>query len=488
MATKEQQIKNTFIYLLPLGVGNLIPLVTLPIFTRILTKEDYGVLALAQIYAIFLNGLVNFGLPIGYERNFFQYGDEKKAAELLYSTLLFVITTFSICAVLTYLFKPSLSKWIIGSQEHANLLFWAFCSSGVMSLKTYYLTYFKNTENAKPFFWYTFDESVMGVVLSLFLVAYMRVGVIGLVWGQLLASLVIFLALVYNFLKLLPFSINWPVLRDSLKISYPLTPRIFFGVIGNQLDKYIIGLLASIGGVGIYSIGQRAASIVFAYMTAIQNVFSPQVYRRMFDLGEKGGEAVGKYLTPFAYISIAVAVIISLFAEEVITLLTPPSYHGAIDILIILTMFYGVMFFGKQPQLIFAKKTHITSLLTVVHIVLNIAINIPFVTKWGAVGAAWGTLLSGMISGSISFAVSQHYYYIKWEYRKIGEIFLILFASAILMVLLRAWMVDYLIRLVLKCVFIMLYGYLGMKIGVITLENFMLVKEMLHFKKLSYSK
>ncbi|MBN2245141.1 MAG: polysaccharide biosynthesis C-terminal domain-containing protein, partial [Candidatus Aminicenantes bacterium] len=238
----------------------------------------------------------------------------------------------------------------------------------------------------------------------------------------------------------------------------------------------------SIGGVGIYSIGQNVASIVFTYMTAIQNVFSPQVYRKMFDLGEKGGEAVGRYLTPFAYISISVALMISLFGEEVMTILTPRSFHGAIDILIILTMFYGSMFFGKQPQLIFAKKTYMTSLLTMVSILLNIGINIPFIMRWGAIGAAWGTFLSGLISGSISFVVSQYYYKIEWEYKKIGAIFFILFSSAISMILLRNMSVDYTIRLIVKCVFIIAYVYLGAKIGVITTENLLLVKNIFRFK------
>jgi O-antigen/teichoic acid export membrane protein len=482
MATKEQQIKNSFIYLLPVGLANLIPLITLPIFTRVLTKEDYGIFALAQIYAIFANGLVNFGLPIGYERNFFQYRDREKASELLYSTLLFVITSFLICAFLTYLFRSPFSKWIIGSSDHANLLFWAFFSAGIVSLKSYYLIYFKNTEDAKSLVWYNIGESFMGVVLSLFLVVYLRVGVIGLVWGQLFGSLFVFSVLVVKFVKLFPVSFNWPILKESLKLSYPLTPRIFFGVIGNQFDKYMIRLLASVGGVGIYSIGQNVASLVFAYMTAIQNVFSPQVFKKMFDLGEKGGEAVGRYLTPFAYICISVALMISLFGEEVITILTPKSFHGAIDILIILTMYYGFMFFGKQPQLIFTKKTHMTSFLTVVSILLNIGINIPFIMRWGAIGAAWGTLLSGMISGSISFVVSQYYYKIEWEYKKIGAIFFISFSSAISMILLRNMSVDYAIRLIVKCVFIISYVYLGIKIGVITTENLLLVKKIFRLK------
>ena len=165
-----------------------------------------------------------------------------------------------------------------------------------------------------------------------------------------------FLILGFNFLKIYPVRFNWGILKESLKLSYPLTPKIFLGVIGNQFDKYMIGLLATVGGVGIYSIGQKVAGVVFTFMGAIQNVYSPQVYKRMFNLGQKGGESVGRYMTPFAYISIAVALLISLFSEEVISLLTPEPYHGAIDIVIVLSMFYGSWFFGKQPQLIYVKK------------------------------------------------------------------------------------------------------------------------------------
>ena len=288
MTSKDKQIKNSFIYLLPVIVGNLLPLLTLPIFTRILTKEDYGIWALAQVYAIFVTGVANFGLTIGYERNFFEHKDTKNMAGLIYSTLLFVVIVFIICGLFTYLFKYQLARWIIGSPDYANILFWSYCATGVMGLKTYYLTYFKNTENAKSFVWYTVDESVMGVLFSLIMVAYLRIGIIGLIWGQLFASLAIFLILSYRFTRILPVSFNFDALKDSLKLSFPLTPRIFFGVIGRQFDKYMIGLLNTVGGVGVYSIGQKIAYIVFTYMTAIENVFSPQVYKRMFEKGENG--------------------------------------------------------------------------------------------------------------------------------------------------------------------------------------------------------
>lgn len=477
-ASKDKQVRNMFVYLIPVAVGNLIPLLTFPILTRVLTKEDFGLWALAQIYALVVSGLANFGLTTGYDRNFFEHRDPKGGAQLLYSTLAFVISAFAAFLVLTFVFRVPFAKWIIGDGQYGDLLFWTFAATGTMSLKTYCLTYFKNREDAKPLIWYTIGESVLVAAFTLALVVYFRTGVLGLVWGQLLASTLIFSVLAVSFLRILPFSLNWPILKESLKLSVPLTPRIFFGVIGSQFDKYMIGLLSSIGGVGIYSIGQRVANIVFTFMTAIQNVFAPQVYQRMFDHGEQGRSAIGNYLTPFAYVSVAAALLIALFSEEAIFVLTPEPFWGATDVVIILSMFYGSLFFGKQPQLIFAKKTYITSFLTLVSIALNVAINIPFILTWGTIGAAWGTFTAGILSGIISFFISQHYYRIDWEYRRLSMIYGIFFLSSLMMLLLRHFEVDYLIRLASKGMILALYVYLGVKMNVLSAENLSLVRNL----------
>ncbi len=234
---------------------------------------------------------------------------------------------------------------------------------------------------------------------------------------------------------------------------------------------------------GIYSIGQKVAYVAFNYMTALQNVYAPQVYKRMFDLGDKGGEAVGRYLTPFAYISIFVTLMIALFSQEIITILTPSSYHGAIDIVTVLSMLYGSYFFGKQPQLIFAKKTWITSALTLLTITLNIAINIPFIIKWGAIGAAWATLTAGVISCSISFAISHYYYRIKWEYEKLAYIFLTFFGFSILIVLLRNMNTAYSVLLGVKIVAVAIYALIGLKLQVITMENYTLIRNMIPLRR-----
>ena len=89
------------------------------------------------------------------------------------------------------------------------------------------------------------------------------------------------------------------------------------------------------------------------------------------------------------------------------------------------------------------KKTHVTSMLTMASIGISIGMNIPFIMKWGAVGAAWATLLAGLISGAISFTVAQHYYEIGWEYKRIGTIFVIFFTSSMVMILMRCFAIIY---------------------------------------------
>lgn len=475
-ASPARQITNSVIYLVPTLVGSILPLATLPIFTRILTKEDYGAWALANVYAVFVTGLANFGLTIGYERNFFEHRQPKEAAELLYSVVAAVAAAFVLAGVGTWVFRARLAGWIIGTPAQSAVLFWAFCAVGVSSLKAYFLIYFRNSADAKSYVWYTVDETVLGTVFSLILVAGVRLGILGLILGQLLASFIVVTLLTVRFVRRLPPAFSGRLLADALKISYPLTPRIFMGVVSNNFDKYLIGLLSSVGGVGIYTIGQRLANMVFAYMTALENVYTPQVYERMFHHGEAGRREVGQYLTPFAYASVVVAFLVAMFSEEALVILTPPAYHGAVPIVSILSLSYAILFFNKPPQLIFARKTHVTSLLTVLTLGLNVGVNLIVVPRWGAIGAAWGTLVSGILSGAVAFAARQYYYRIDWEYKRVGAIFGSLFLAAFVTVALREAGVNYGVRLATKAVLLLGFMGVGMRLGILSAENWRLVK------------
>jgi len=161
-------------------------------------------------------------------------------------------------------------------------------------------------------------------------------------------------------------------------------------------------------------------------------------------------------------------------------LLTPPSYHSAIDIVTILSMYYGIQFFGKinGSQLIFKKMTHIASLLTVVIIIINISLNLLFINEWGAIGAAWATFITGLLSGIVVYIIAQHYYKIIWEYRKIGGIFLSFLCASLMTILLRYFGVNYLIQMTFKLTWLVIFVFIGYKIEVISVENLLMAKSL----------
>jgi len=478
MTSKQQQITHSAVYLIPVVVGNLVPIVTLPILTRVLSPEDFGAWALTNAYAVVLGGAAAVGLPIAFDRNFFECRTDRRRAELLYSVLAFSLLSFALCGALTWLWQEPITTWLLGESAYQNLLIGSFGATAVALLKGYYMTYLRNTEQAAAFSTFTIAERLLNAVLTVLFVAWFRIGALGLVLGQLLASLVVLLVIAARMLRTAPLSFSGPLLADSLKLGAPLMPRVLLGVVGNNVDKYLIGQVASLGGVGIYTIGQRVANIAFTYMTALQNVFGPRVYTMMFSGDPHAGTAIGRYLTSFAYASTVVAFLIALFSEEILTILAP-GYVGSIPVVTILVLFYAIQFFGKMPQITYARKTYLVSILAAVSTGVSVACGAAGIWLFGTVGAAWGALTAGLIMATTTFVVGQRCFRIEWESSKMIAIFGLLFASALSLIVLRGMDTPYLVLLSLKAIAVALFIWLGVRLDLLTIENFRLVRDLI---------
>ena len=483
--TKERNVRNSLIYLMPpvLSVG--LPILTLPLFTRILSKEDFGAFALAQVYGTFVASLINMGLTTAYERNFFEYRENVQSqAQLLYGVLLCVLVAFGAAVLITWFGRESLSTWIIGDQRQGPLLFWSTCSLCVLSFKQYFMLYFRNVEDASSYARYSIDEMILNTLFSLLLLYGLNSGVLGLAIGPLLGSFTVFTILALRFLRRVKLVvIAWPPIKNSLALALPLTPITFFKVLGAQSDKYLLGLLGSLGGVGLYSIGQKFGYLVFIWMTALQNVFSPQVYHRMFNLpAEEGAKSIGVYLTPFAYLSAGGALMVSLFAKEALVILTPPAFHDACDVAAVLALFYVIAFLGKIPQLTYARKTHINMLLSLGSNSLNFFLCILGIHFFGMLGAAWALLASALITAPVVFILSQRSYYIQWEKKRMIVIFSYILMVSLCVIYLRSIRLGLIPLLIIKLLFFAGYIQIGSWIGIFSHENVHALFRVLSFR------
>ena len=453
------QFKNFLWYILSFVFKNLLPLLILPLLTRYLTVEDFGLYALSLFYGIFGAGVINLGLLGIFERNFFELNplDRKN---ILFTILIFVIMNMFILLLITYSYAEKISIHIFQESQINDLLIWALIFQSFKSFNQYFFTYFKNYENARAFTYLSIFESIISLPTGVLFVIYLDNSAFGFILGQALGVMTVFLAsFIYLFY---PFKYNFviPLLKAQLKLSLPLTPRLFFGLINSQFDRYMLGLLSSVGGVGLYDIGQKIANTSFTFMTTIQNVFAPQVYKRFFSEDIKIKKSIGAYLNIFLYICILVCMLVGNFSYEFLYLFLPEEFHEAAPIISVLSLLYGFYFFGKQPQLIYAKKTGLISIISLATIGLNIGFNIPMIYFFGVMGAAWATAIAGILSTAIIFFYGQKYAPIYYEKKvlKVLGVFVLSILGTFYIDFIKA---DYIISFGFKISMIILYVSLG---------------------------
>ena len=460
---------NLFWYFSQVGIKNIIPLIALPIFTRYISLEEFGIYALAIFYGIVVSGIINLGLLSVYDRSFFELS-EKKRKSLLQSIIFFILLLFAISFLLTISFNEAFAEFFFRKKELKNYLHLALWFQAFKSLNLYFLNYLKNYDNAKIHTLISIGETFSSIILALLFVTKYSMGLYGFILGQSLGVTLIFLlTFIYLFI---PYQKKFEVklLKQQLRLSLPLTPRIFFGSINNQFDRYMLGILSSLGGVGLYDIGQKIANISFVFMTAIENSYSPEVYRRLFSEDSRIRQSVGTFLTPFFYLSILFCIGVSLFSYEILYILTPKDFHSASSVISILVILYGFYFFGKQPQLMYAKKTGLISFLTFISIGLNIGLNIPMIKYFGILGAAWGTLFAGLISSIVSFYYGQKHTPIKYE--KHILLILIYFITIVLTNLfIGVSNIDYFPTLIFKILSLSGYLILGYLFDIVNIKK-----------------
>lgn len=458
-------IKSILWYSFPFLVRNLIPLISLPFFTRYLLPDEFGSLALSIIYGVFIVGILNLGLISIFERNYFEQNIQSKRLQLMWTCIIFVFINLTIGTIITIQLEEFINLLIFGKNLPAYLTVLALIHLGLKSLLQYFYIYLRNSKKAELYAFISISEAVICVCLSIYFV-FDKKGILGYILGQALG--VGIMLIILTVLAMLKREIHFKgkLLKENLKLSLPLTPRVFFGTINTQFDRYMLGVLNTKAGVGIFDIGQKFANLGFIFMTVLQQVFAPEVFSTYMKKPNKFSKNIGEYLVPFFCFSLFFCLLLGLFSEEIIYLFTTPPYYKAFPIITILNMLYATYFFGKQPQLLLAKKTKLISILSLVVVILNIIINIPLINFFGIIGAAWGTFISGLITSLISFYFAQKY--AKIEYSKSIYLLYFLFQISLFLVLLLWYFkINYVIGLFFRIWILFVFIIVGNKLNLI---------------------
>ena len=172
----------------------------------------------------------------------------------------------------------------------------------------------------------------------------------------------------------------------------------------SMVDRIFINKLLTVAATGIYSVGFQIASIQSMVVTAFSQAYSPYAFEQ-FAKGEEGRSKIVRLTSIAVVIFSILGMTIALFSKEVIVIMASHNFHDSYKVVPFLTyvfVFQGVYIFVAGP--LFLSNTHIFSIVSVSGAILNVALNMIFIPKWGYVGAAVASLLQRVIS-TVAYAI-----------------------------------------------------------------------------------
>ena len=158
--------------------------------------------------------------------------------------------------------------------------------------------------------------------------------------------------------------------------------------------------------------------------------------------------------------------LISFFSFEVFYLITPESFHEAINISSIIAVTLSFNFIEHIPILLFLKKTRLITILNVLTSTVILITGLIFGLKFGLYGFIISNLFFSFLSSIMYFIVYQNNLRLNWPIRKIILIYSYLLLSVVTIITFRVIEIDYLYRLILKIFLLtgLIFSFLKLKI------------------------
>ena len=420
MNNNAKALKSGFWYLFANFAVKAMGLITTPIFTRLLTHEQFGDYSNWFSWTSIAIIIVTMSMESSLISAKFDYENKLDQYNLSLIGITLVSTAFwtLIFNVFAGFFTDLLSLRIL----YMNLMLLYCFFHAVVNIfqvsERYHFRY-------KRAVFVALLVAVSTTVISILLVLNMRDRLTGRILGTVLPPVIIGAYLCFYFVKQgkkIDFSV-WPY---ALKICIPFIPHLLSLTILNSVDRIMITKICGSSDTALYSVAYTCGHIVTILMTSMNSAFSPWLGEKLHEEAFKEIRKVSKY-----YISMfcALAILIMLLAPEVLLILGGHSYLEAKYVMTPVAMGCACQFlytlFVNVEQ--YKKKTVGMAVASVSAALLNYILNAIFIPMYGYIAAAYTTLVGYLFLLLIHmFLVKRLGYQKTYSYRFIGIVILIM--------------------------------------------------------------
>jgi O-antigen/teichoic acid export membrane protein len=412
--------KHSVIYGLGGLVSRILAVLLLPLYTRYLTPSDYGKVETLVAATAVLTILLRFGISNAFFRFYFDTPDDNGRLAVLRTSFWFTMTMATAGLTLGVILAPELSHVLFGNAHAANLVRAAFVGLWAQMNYEQLTSLFRVEERSVAFVLASLANVLITVGATVVLVVGYHKGPVGVVVGNFLGTLAVYLALLGYRREQLGLRFDRPLLREMNRFGMPLVPSALFLWVTNFADRFILVKLTDTGEVGLYSVGVRIASAMVLLLTAFRTAWPAFAYSIQNDDEAKG--AYGFVLTYLVVISSWVAAALALLSPWLVHWLTKPDFASASRVVGPLA-FSTVAFAGYIVISIGvgrARRTQFNWVVTGIAGAANIGLCLALIPFYGMMGAAVATIVSYVVMFVGMAWWSQRVFPVPYQWRRVG--------------------------------------------------------------------
>ena len=389
-------IKNISIY----SLGNIlltgISFILLPLYTRILSPSDYGQLELLYLIAGILVLLFGFNVSIGYGRIYFNDKNIKSRRTLFMTGQAFILICSAIFILILFNNINYFSRIIFDSDIGNYFLKLITIATVIDVLTQIPINNLRVRKKAWSYIQVSILTLVVTVLFTIYFIAFIDLGVVGVLYGKILGSLISLIYLYYLTWNEFHFRLSNGMLLSMLSFSIFLIPSNFSSLVLNMSNRFFLSEYQTFEDVGLFSLGVKIAAVIPMLITEpIKNAFSPYIFE-IADQPNKCKELLSDFIRLFfAGVSIFV-LIVSIFASDLVSIMASDSFQGSSSVVFVMS--FSNLLLGTAAIVVLAihitRKTWIVSIIWIFSSLLNITLNILLIPIYSKMGAAYATLLS----------------------------------------------------------------------------------------------
>jgi O-antigen/teichoic acid export membrane protein len=393
----KQYLSKAPWYLLSSITTKSISFFLLPIYTRYLSPEDYGILANIESFGRLLPVFLSLYLDSAFGRFYFKEKHSQGRVRKLYSThFWFLILWGGGLGLLTIIFSPFLFKSLLGVTIIPIIII--VITSLLNQLGVMVSVVWRANLWTKNISIFQISTTLLGAGFSIYLLTVKDMGWQSRIFGMGCVAFFQFIILTTFALRnnWLVFKFDKSMLKRSLWFSIPLIPNIAAGWISGFSDRIILAHYGRLDEAGLYSIAATLTMFLYIFNNAVTQVQGPLFFSGLTENKKEAKKKLESFLMLFVAVMSILYLGLSLFSKEVLIIFTDDRYHQAYILITILGPIY--IFSGIYRiftnVILFHGLTWIISIAAIIQAIINILLNFTFIPVFGMYAAAYSTLVS----------------------------------------------------------------------------------------------